>query len=446
MSEDTFQVTNGATTNGAVNGYSSNDLKSSSSSFDTPPPPRPTVAYRSLSIDMNEFGVNVPVAMWYPAVTTSAGRGLNNADTTETARRRIGGGSVARPGKPILDYPSVRYVMNVDSANAAEKNKESDEEEDVFVAAKYAHRISIKRIGELLVGWDFIPEFVSRDFTLEPTMNHVLSREEDVSTKRTTMMMTNSMAAGEYVVDGARIELPENAPVVFLAHGYLGSRFDLSHLAEELANQGFVCISPEYPESLASSYPRIQGLDREKITSRILDVLGTDLKITPTSRAIVGHSLGCGTAMSTGDDSWARVLIAGFPVNRNGLAPDGPVLFLSSMNDGAVSAGRVLGAMPAEYVRLDEASLLRQSPSSLKLPRKAALIFDRPDAPNHISFLANSVNEAMISVLSPLLPLAQALGIPVLDFDKYQVSRDSKQTADVVIPLVTSYLRQMMLL
>ena len=50
----------------------------------------------------------------------------------------------------------------------------------------------------------------------------------------------------------------------------------------------------------------------------------------------------------------------------------------------------------------------------------------------------------MIQLLSPLLPVAQSLGIPVLDFDKYQKSRDSRQTAEVVIPLVTSYLKQTM--
>jgi hypothetical protein len=41
--------------------------------------------------------------------------------------------------------------------------------------------------------------------------------------------------------------------------------------------------------------------------------------------------------------------------------------------------------------------------------------------------------------------VAQAMNIPVLDFDKYQASRDSKQTAEIVIPLVTKYLKQEML-
>jgi hypothetical protein len=78
-------------------------------------------------------------------------------------------------------------------------------------------------------------------------------------------------------------------------------------------------------------------------------------------------------------------------------------------------------------------------------PSKAIVILDRPDAPNHISFLAGNANDAMVSFLSPLLPVAQALSIPVLDFDKYKVSRDSSATAKVVIPMVSAFLRQHMM-
>ena len=120
-----------------------------------------------------------------------------------------------------------------------------------------------------------------------------------------------------------------------------------------------------------------------------------------------------------------------------------PALFISSVNDGAVSLGRIQGALGPDYVMLNERDSHDEASLS-KLPSKSALIFDKPDAPNHISFLAEGTNDAMMQLLSPLLPLAQSLGIPVLDFDKYQQSRDSKQTARVVIPLVTSYLKQTM--
>ena len=171
--------------------------------------------------------------------------------------------------------------------------------------------------------------------------------------------------------------------------------------------------------------------------------LGSEWGIASKAYGIVGHSAGCGTAATTGDETWTRVCIAGFPRNRDGSSIPGSVLFLTSMNDGAVSLSRFGGraAIPTEYFQLEESTLSQLS----EIPPKASLLFDRPDAPNHISFLADGTNNAMIEMLSPLLPVAQAMKIPVLDFDKYQISRDSKQTAEVVIPLVTSYLKQHML-
>jgi hypothetical protein len=74
------------------------------------------------------------------------------------------------------------------------------------------------------------------------------------------------------------------------------------------------------------------------------------------------------------------------------------------------------------------------------IPDRAALVFDRSNAPNHISFLSENVNDAMVSFLSPLLPVAQAFEIPVLDFDKYVISRDSAQTAEVLKPLISDFL------
>ena len=87
--------------------------------------------------------------------------------------------------------------------------------------------------------------------------------------------------------------------------------------------------------------------------------------------------------------------------------------------------------------------MVRSQSWDKKLPSRAFLIFNNPtNALKHISFLTEGTNDAMVQFLSPLLPLARALGIPVLDFDKYQISRDSKSTGDVVIPLVVDYLKQ----
>lgn len=320
-----------------------------------------TIAYKELKIKIPTFNVDVPVAMWF---------------------------------KPDEDD----LVLSQKNDNVV-----------------YSHRISVKRIGSLLAGLDFIPEFVAKDFQLGPT--------------------TTAKA-----VDGESMSFPSDRPVVLLAHGFLGSRFDLSHLAEELAQQGFVCFSPEYPESLASSYTKMDGLDRGKINDRLLGTIQNDLGIKAKSYGIVGHSLGCGTATTTGDDSWTRVCIAGPPVRRDGVKVGGNILAITSLNDGLVTLSRLESMLPSDFARLQEATMM-----SNPLPSRAVLIFDREDAPNHISFLAGNVNDSMVSFLSPLLPVAQALSIPVLDFDKYKESRDSVATANVVIPLVSSYLKQYML-
>jgi hypothetical protein len=199
-------------------------------------------------------------------------------------------------------------------------------------------------------------------------------------------------------------------------------------------------LSIEYPESLAASY-EAGGLDRSQITDQVLNNLKGVWGVQPTAFGIVGHSLGTGTALSTGDDKWARVCISGFPRRRDGSKVEGNVLFVVSMNDGVISPARFGGrdAIPRDYTILDGSAILPN-----RLPPRATLLFDRPDSPNHISFLTDEVNNAMIDLLAPLLPLAQVMKIPVLDFDKYKESRDSKQTGDVFIPVVTAYLKQQM--
>lgn len=345
-----------------------------SSSVEDAVPATLNVAYKPLSIS-GDLGVDVPVACWFPV--------------------------------------------------GQQQQKGQQKSEDVNITPafsklrSYNHRISVRRIGQLLGGMNFIPEFVARDFALQPS--------------------------SPSVADGQELDLPEQGPVVLLAHGYLGSRFDLSHLAENLASQGFICFAAEYPESLAASFDRIDGLDRKAITSTMIDYIENDWNVKATSYGIVGHSMGCGTALETGDDSWTRVAIAGFPRKRDGTPITGDLLLLSSMNDGAVSLARIGGkeAIPSDFTILDEDKLRNQMNSLL--PNRAALVFDRPDAPNHISFLAESVGNAMIDLLSPLLPVAQALKVPVLDFDRYKASQDSQATADVVHPVVIAYMKQRMM-
>jgi hypothetical protein len=309
------------------------------------------VAYKTVSLNIPDFGVQVPVACWFPA----------DGSTSEA---------------PLRSRP------------------------------KYQHRISVRRIGELLARWDFIPEFASRNFAFSPTTS------------------SGSVLNGDY------FPFPTSPKVVILAHGFLGSRFDLSHIAEDLASKGFICVSPEYPESLAASYGRMPDLDRAIVNNELLKYI--NISMQPSGYGVVGHSLGCGMALRIGDASWARVLIAGPPAPED--CPS-PLLYISSLNDGLVRSRGGLTIPPA-YQRLQENDL------PTPIPRRAALIFDRPDAPNHISYLSENVNDAMVGFLSPLLPVAQAMSIPVLDFDKYQVSRDSKPTAAIIKPLISDFLVQ----
>ena len=91
------------------------------------------------------------------------------------------------------------------------------------------------------------------------------------------------------------------------------------------------------------------------------------------------------------------------------------------------------------FASLDEAYA---SPRAAPPPR-AAFVFadDNSPAPlpNHISFLWSDVDDAMISLLSPLLPLAKALGLFLLDFDVYRENRDAEATAAALVPALRRF-------
>ncbi len=348
-------------------------------------------------------------------------RGFNSAAFAFAPDKQGATATVSSSSLPSVAYKQMKVNLpqfGVDVPVAAWYSND-DASSNTLKPAMYSHRISVKKIGSMLARMNFIPAFAAKDFTLSPT------------------------TVNANIVDGNSLPFPTEKPVVILAHGFLGSRFDLSHLGEELARQGFVCFSPEYPESLASSYNSIEGLDRSAINDKLIKTIESDLGLKPKSYGIVGHSLGCGTALTTGDDSWTRVCIAGPPARRDGVPVGGSTLAITSLNDGLVTLSRLESMIPSDFVKLREEELVKENISSL--PSKAILIFDRPDAPNHISYLTGSVNDSMVSFLSPLLPVAQALEIPVLDFDKYKESQDSVATANIVIPLVSNFLKQKMI-
>jgi cytoskeletal protein RodZ len=378
------------------------------------------VAYKTIALPLAGYGINIPVACWYPSGVVEV------VDTTTTSSTTI--------QKAPLPPPP-----------------------------QYNYQISVRKIGELIAKWDFIPNFVTRKFSFTPGIRSSSSTTTTGSTKIT-------------FVDGSNIPIPKGQKVVFLAHGFLGSRLDMSHIAEDLASKGFVCVSPEYPESLEASYPTMSTpegeiLNRKVITDRLLQYVKDTIQ--PTSYAAIGHSLGCGTVLQMGDETWDRIFLGigrapglpGTPIDTSSRFPlpniGGRVLFISSTNDGAVKFGSN-GAgivIPEGYTILHESDInsftsttptpTTDDPSStpsskrrLVLPDRVALIFDRKDGPNHISYLSENVNEAMITFLAPLLPLAAVFNIPVLDFDKYVISRDSIATAGTIQPLISNFLLQ----
>ena len=76
-------------------------------------------------------------------------------------------------------------------------------------------------------------------------------------------------------------------------------------------------------------------------------------------------------------------------------------------------------------------------------PPRAAFVFASDNSPaplpNHISFLWSEVDDAMVSLLSPLLPLAKALGLFLLDFDVYRENRDAERTAAALVPALRRF-------
>ena len=405
-----------------------------------------TIAYKTVALPIKEFGIDIPVACWYPVPTTSTTNEIDSSSSSSSTSTSI----------------------------------------------KYNYRISLRRIGQLLAKWDFIPDFISRDFTLDPSIS--LSPTSKIR-----------------VVDGRNISIPppaiapppttttttttaaDGTKLVFLAHGFLGSRLDLAYIAEDLARQGFVCIAPEYPESLEASYPRLDGLTRTVINDNLLrciqqqqqqqrddsDSNSNDASLFNMipkpiiSYSAIGHSLGCSTVLQIGDNSWNRILMGSgkapeIPSSSSSSSPSsststnnnsvgGRLLFISSINDGLTKwSGGI--KVPDGYTMLKESQLSSSSSSSssssgtsnndetkmqqqqIIIPDRAALVFDRQDAPNHISYLSANTNDAMLSFLSPLLPITNALGIPVLDFDKYMISRDSTRTGNILKPLISNFL------
>ena len=256
----------------------------------------------------------------------------------------------------------------------------------------------------------------------------------------------------------------EGDAIVF-AHGFLGSCLDMAHAAEALAQDGYTVVAPEMPESLSATYVPPDGLTREQIIARARDLACTECGLPAASNrwGIFGHSAGAGSAISQGGSfALGRCLLC--PGYR-GYEGDDPVFLVASDGDGVTQlmASRgvvlrdVLGAETAAasggpqdhgwtfFASPEEAYAVGSGEGPP--PKRGAFIFEEGRAaltqgerlPNHISFLWREVDEAMASLLAPLVPLAKLLGLFLLDFDVYLEARDADATASRVVPAVRRF-------
>jgi hypothetical protein len=137
------------------------------------------------------------------------------------------------------------------------------------------------------------------------------------------------------------------------------------------------------------------------------------------------------------------------------------VLAIASSGDNVVSQDRIRQQLSSDFSIFEGEKGARLF-SKLPTPptsRRAALLFSRDPSeggtgnistketsallyfPCHISFLSGETNDAMVSFLAPLLPIARLLRVPLLDFDLYASTRDSGPTAEMVLPVIRRFFR-----
>ena len=433
----------GAAALGASAGASPPPSPVSSTAFASSGQARNRVVFEDACVAIPGSGQSVPVATWFPDVPAGAGAGA--APSVISERRG--------PDSSPLYYP---------------------------------HAISVAKIARVLLNTpESTPRWLDRQTPLLAA-SHV-----------------RSAARGETSSASSARAATSSDKVAVLCHGYLGSRFDLVDLAEALASEGFLVLAPEFAESLASpettpAYarpgeppPTHPSATRDEVVDAALRAFApgffeaSDVGASGGAPRVViaGQSAGASTATSARGPFAARVAIAGFrpppPESleaREALTRD-PLLVVASAGDGVISLyPRESGAfgayegiaasvesMPArvpkydvgafaarvrEMGTLNDADARRRAKETSGNALNAFLTYEPPGGdggamdglPCHISFLSSRTNDAMVEVLSPLLPVARAIGVPVLDFDKYQTTRDSDAVNAELVPLIAEWL------
>ena len=352
------------------------------------------------------------LGLWLVASSTSAltrRAALGGGGAAALSGRALGGGGAAASSSRVrrcaapVGYYETRLRLDCGVAVPAAVWLPGDAATDTGDAAVYDYRISVGKLFRTFLGAP-LPGALGWSFPLAPS-------------------------AGVFAAAPSRGAAAR--PAVVLAHGFLGSRFDLALYGEALAARGAVVVSPDFDQSLTGSYAPDPGggSDRSAIVAAALRHARGDLGATGAVGCL-GHSMGAGTAMRL-PGAAARVAIAGFaePVD------DAPWLAVASANDGPVPLSRV-----EPQVARCRGVVRVGGDVDGPWPRRAALFLEGPAAPTHVSYLAPAVNDAMQTFLGPLLPLARALNVPVLDFDRYGLVRDAEPTADRVVPAAVGFL------
>ena len=254
---------------------------------------------------------------------------------------------------------------------------------------------------------------------------------------------------------------PGSDALIF-AHGFLGTPFDMAHACEALASDGFLVVAPECPESLSASYEARDGLTREAIvlaTQQAVDAnmagAGCAPDGDPRLWGIFGHSAGSATAiLQPGEFALGRVCIATALGRCLETVSTDPLFFVASEGDGCNDKMRERGATsPAQALMLArvnksppftefDSARAAYAQEAGSLPRRGVLLFRRGrDAvlPNHISFLWRGTNEALFELLAPLLPLARALNLFLLDFDEEKEAKLAEPTAEQLVPAMRRF-------
>ena len=432
------------------------------------------------------------------ALGASAGASPTPSPASSTAFARSGAARnrvvfddarVAIPGSG-QSVPVATWFPDASGAGAAAPSAISDRRDPASSPLYYPHAISVAKIARVLLNTpESTPRWLDRQTPLLAASHVRSAARGETSSASSARAATSSdkVAVLCHGYLGSRFDLVDLAEAL-ASEGFLV-------LAPEFAES---LASPETTPAYArpgAPPPRNPSATRDEVVDAALRAFapGFFAETSAPERGasprraprvvIAGQSAGASTATSARGPFAARVAIAGFrpppPESleaREALLRD-PLLVVASAGDGVISLyPRESGAfgayegiaasvesMPArvpkydvgafaarvrEMGTLNDADARRRAKETSGNALNAFLTYEPPGGdggamdglPCHISFLSSRTNDAMVEVLSPLLPVARAIGVPVLDFDKYQTTRDSDAVNAELVPLIAEWL------